>query len=166
MTSHQENRLEIMLRLTAEDREAHYKKCLATLLDSHVFILLTPFIRRDLSNLVNEKGKFRAEMWKTKYDIYVVPFFSSFVMLKSIVPKSRSLRLWAYDFFLYNQGRGLSLNPGHPHGLNFNNYDTERLLRFDYRGYLADLAAKEYEEKKKANVAKVINFSEFRPKSE
>lgn len=170
MAPQQENPLEHMLRLTAEDGARYYKRCLATLLDSHVFIILSPFIRHDLSNILNKRGRMRINRWKTKEGTNVVPFFSSFLLLKSIVPQSKTLRIPAPDFFYHNQGRGLSLNPGHPHGLNFNHLDTERLLRFDFGGYLAKVAAEEYKNRKAENAshmarnAQVLDFPTLRSK--
>jgi len=158
-----ENRLERMLRLTAEDR-ANYKHCLATLLDSEVFFS-APFVGANLENLIGQDGRFRINMRRTKEGIRVANFYSSLKKLQESEPDAyRYLGMPGWSYIQHNQGRGLALDSDHPYGLNLNSDDTWRLQFFNYKSYLAEVAEKEEQQNREcedrgSNSATILDFT-------
>lgn len=129
MTISEENRLEEMLRLAA-DEPAHRPQFCDVLMRSQVFLLGTTGEPGSGGEVNLEAGsEIHIQHWQRPDGVPVIPFFSSLeVLQKSIETEESYVALPARSLFEMTLGATLVLNPKSNYGKEFLPQEVEQLL--------------------------------------
>lgn len=127
MATHQENELEKILQLAA-DEPAHRPEFYRVLLDSTIYILGSAGQGEGDMTLA-AGGEVHIEHWKRDDGSVAIPFFSSLAVLQESIDSERSyLALPAKSLFEMTAGAYLLLNPKTPYGKEFTPGEVQELL--------------------------------------
>ncbi|MGR7921108.1 SseB family protein [Zobellella denitrificans] len=127
METQNENRLEHMLRLAA-DEPAHRPEFMHVLMDSTVYVLGTAGADEGTVDLPTG-SKIGIQHWERQDGGTAIPFFTSLEILqKSIETEQSYLALPAKALFEMTLGTNLFLNPRSPYGKEFVPEEVKNLL--------------------------------------